>query len=103
VLPPGLPRFDSDLRSDYLKSTLHRVTLPPAEDRYTGAERMTRARYSIPYFVSPDIDAVIECISECADASNPVKYEPVVQREYRLMRAKLQYPDKSTQPIAASG
>ncbi len=79
---------------DYLKSTLHRVTLPPASDRYTGAERMTRARYSIPYFVSPDIDAVIECMKECADAKNPVKYEPVVQGEYRLMRAKLQYPEK---------
>ncbi len=55
---------------------------------------MTRARYSIPYFVSPDIDAVIECMKECADAKNPVKYEPVVQGEYRLMRAKLQYPEK---------
>ncbi len=89
--------------ADYLKSTLHRVTLPPAADRFTGVERMTRARYSIPYFVSPDIDAVIECMSECAGESNPVKYEPVVQREYRLMRAKLQYPDKAAQPIAASG
>lgn len=81
--------------SDYLKSTLHRVTLPPASDRYTGVERMMRARYSIPYFVSPDIDAVIECMKECSNAGNPVKYEPVVQREYRLMRAKLQYPEKT--------
>jgi len=40
------------------------------------------------------MDAVIECMKECADAKNPVKYEPVVQREYRLMRAKLQYPGK---------
>jgi isopenicillin N synthase-like dioxygenase len=52
---------------------------------------MTRARYSIPYFVSPDIDAVIECLKECAGKDNPVKYEPVVQGDYRLMRAKLQY------------
>jgi isopenicillin N synthase-like dioxygenase len=76
--------------------------MPPAEDRYTGPERMTRARYSIPYFVSPDIDAVIECIPECANESNPAKYDPVVQREYRLMRAKLQYPDKAIQPPTAS-
>ncbi len=88
--------------ADYLKSTLHRVTLPPAEDRFTGVERMIRARYSIPYFVSPDINAVIECMSECAGEGNPVKYEPVVQQEYRLMRAKLQYPDKAAQSIAAS-
>lgn len=74
-----------------MKSTLHRVTLPPAADRFTGEERMTRARYSIPYFVSANIDAVIECIKECASQENPVKYEPVIQREYRLMRAKLQY------------
>lgn len=77
--------------NDYLKSTLHRVTLPPAEDRFTGSERMTRARYSIPYFISPDVDARIEVMSECASESNPTKYEPVIQREYRLMRAKLQY------------
>jgi isopenicillin N synthase-like dioxygenase len=89
--------------ADYLKSTLHRVTLPPASDRFTGAERVTRARYSIPYFVSPDLDAVIECMSECADANNPVKYEPVVQGEYRLMRAKLQYPEKVAETGTVSG
>ncbi len=87
---------------DYLKSTLHRVTLPPADDRYTGAERMTRARYSIPYFVSPDIEAMIECMKEMADEKNPAKYEPVVQREYRLMRAKLQYPDREQAVVSAS-
>jgi isopenicillin N synthase-like dioxygenase len=91
------------MQADYLKSTLHRVTLPPAEDRFTGVERITRARYSIPYFVSPDIDAVIECMTECASEGNQVKYEPVVQGEYRLMRAKLQYPDKAAQLIIASG
>ena len=89
--------------ADYLRSTLHRVTLPHGQDRFTGAERLTRARYSIPYFVSPDLDAVIECLSECADAANPVKYEPVVQREYRTMRAALQYPEKPTKVAAVSG
>ncbi|KAH8803689.1 putative UPF0676 protein [Xylogone sp. PMI_703] len=89
--------------NDYLKSTLHRVTLPPAADRFTGEERMTRARYSIPYFVSPDIDAKIEVIKECTDAKNPAKYEPVIQREYRLRRAKLQYPEKPTQTAAVVG
>ena len=79
------------------------MTLPPASDRFTGAERMTRARYSIPYFVSPDLDAVIECMPECAGANNPVRYEAVVQREYRLMRAKLQYPEKAAETAAVSG
>jgi len=77
--------------NDYLTSTLHRVTLPPADDRYTGEIRMTRARYSIPYFVSPDSDSVIACIPECANEANPPKYEPVLQGDYRRMRAKLQY------------
>jgi isopenicillin N synthase-like dioxygenase len=56
---------------------------------------MTRARYSIPYFVAPDSDAVIQCMPECAGAGNPIKYEPVVQREYNLLRGKLQYPEKA--------
>ena len=70
------------------------MTLPAAGDRFTGEERMTRARYSIPYFVSPDSDTMIECIPECADELNPPKYGPVMQRAYILMRGKLQYAEK---------
>ena len=77
--------------TDYLKSTLHRVTLPEEQDRFTGEERLTRARYSIPYFVAPDSTAVIECLAECTSEANPAKYGPVVQREYDLMRGKLHY------------
>lgn len=77
--------------TDYLKSTLHRVALPPIEDRFTGVDRMTCARYSIPYFISPDSDTIIDCLTECANDSNPAKYKPISQREYRLMRGKLQY------------
>lgn len=61
---------------------------------------MTRARYSIPYFVSPDSDAVIECMKECADENNPAKYEPVTQKDYRLMRGKLQYSEKEPKVTA---
>jgi isopenicillin N synthase-like dioxygenase len=64
---------------------------------------VTRARYSIPYFVSPDIDALIECMTECSSTDNPIKYEPIVQREYRLMRAKLQYPEKVANVAVVSG
>jgi isopenicillin N synthase-like dioxygenase len=79
------------MNKEYLKSTLHRVTLPPFQDRFTGVERITRARYSIPYFVAPNSDALIECIPECASKSNPAKYEPVIPREYFAMRGRLQY------------
>ncbi|KAI3326756.1 thymine dioxygenase [Xylariaceae sp. AK1471] len=81
--------------NDYLKSTLHRVTLPPtdrkSEDGGVMTPSMTSSRYSIPYFVSPDPTAVIECLPACADAQNPSRYPPVVQEDYRRMRARGQY------------
>ncbi|EXJ58902.1 hypothetical protein A1O7_06332 [Cladophialophora yegresii CBS 114405] len=73
--------------NDYLKSTSHRVQLPPRQDRHTGDERLTRARYSIPYFVSTDPDTVIECLTRGEQA----EYEPITQREYAAMRARMQY------------
>ncbi|KAI4271876.1 MAG: hypothetical protein LQ337_005693 [Flavoplaca oasis] len=74
-----------------LKSTLHRVTLPPRQDRFTGDENLTRARYSIPYFVAPKEKAVIETIQECVTETNPAKYKPIRWDEYRLMRGSMQY------------
>ncbi|KAK8877410.1 thymine dioxygenase [Apiospora arundinis] len=81
--------------NDYLKSTLHRVTVPPVDgSRTRDTPKMTRARYSIPYFVSPNLDAVIECIPQCTGPNNPPKYEPVTQDAYNRMRGKLQYSEK---------
>lgn len=77
--------------TDQLKSTMHRVTLPPLSDRFEGKERMTRARYSIPYFVSPDGDSVVECLPVCMSEERPAKYEATKWDEYRKMRAALQY------------
>lgn len=90
---PKFPKMDVFLMliADYLKSTLHRVILPPGDDRFTSIERMTRSRYSIPYFVAPDSETLIECLIECTSDENPAKHGPVTQREYNLMRGKLQY------------
>ncbi|KAI8956960.1 Clavaminate synthase-like protein [Daldinia sp. FL1419] len=78
--------------NDFLKSTLHRVTLPPIQNNINmNEELMTESRYSIPYFVSPDEKSVIECLSVCTDENHPTKYEPVVQEDYRRMRARGQY------------
>lgn len=88
--------------NDTLKSTLHRVTLPPREDRFTGPERMTKERYSIVYFVSPDSDSVIKCLSECTSEKRPVRYEPITQMEYRLMRGKLQYREKEVDEVVVN-
>ncbi|KAJ6004484.1 hypothetical protein N7522_006129 [Penicillium canescens] len=77
--------------NDILRSTNHRVTLPPLEDRFEGPRRMTRGRFSIPYFMAPDPDSVIECIPSCMRDDLPAKYEPVTQAGYNQMRASMQY------------
>ena len=74
-----------------LKSTYHRVTLPPQQDRFTGDERMTKERYSIVYFMAPDPDLVIETMPSCVDEGHPSKYEPITQRDYVTFRARMQY------------
>ncbi|KAI1250692.1 hypothetical protein MGN70_007749 [Eutypa lata] len=80
--------------NDGLKSTLHRVTLPPVQmNSPIGEKLMTKSRYSIPYFVAPDPTSVIECLPMCSHEGNPPKYEPVVQEDYRRMRAKGQYAE----------
>ncbi|KAL8760495.1 MAG: hypothetical protein Q9184_003315, partial [Pyrenodesmia sp. 2 TL-2023] len=77
--------------NDTLKSSLHRVTLPPLQDRFSGHQRLTRARYSIPYFVAPIGSSVIETIPTCVDERTPKKYGGVCWDEYRLMRGSAQY------------
>jgi len=77
------------LFADYLKSTMHRVQLPPLQSRFSGDNRMTRARYSIPYFITTDPDLLVECLR--FDEEHPPKYEPITQRDYSAMRARMQY------------
>ncbi|KAJ5597763.1 hypothetical protein N7537_007847 [Penicillium hordei] len=80
-----LQRWSNDL----VKSTSHRVTLPPCPDRFEGIDRMTRRRFSIPYFMAPDPDSVIECIPCVREGA--AKYEPITQAGYNQMRASMQY------------
>lgn len=78
--------------NDILKSTLHRVGPPRSSSSCsTNTNGMTPARYSIPYFVSPEGDSVVECLPTCTSEERPVKYKPIVWDEYRLMRASMQY------------
>jgi isopenicillin N synthase-like dioxygenase len=77
--------------ADTLKSTLHRVALPPVADRIQNDESMTKERYSIVYFIGADADAVVECLPACVDGEHPAKYEPITQRAYCQMRSKVQY------------
>ncbi|KAL4896700.1 thymine dioxygenase [Aspergillus ambiguus] len=77
--------------NDRLRSTNHRVRMPPLADRGEGAGRMTRERYSIPYFMSADPASVIECIPSCISADRPAKYNPITQADYNKMRASMMY------------
>lgn len=47
---------------------------------------MTRERFSIPYFVGGDTDALIERIPSCISEKEPAKYEPTTVAAYHLMR-----------------
>ena len=94
MVGPGDPLVvpsTEEWKSDSLKSTVHRVGLPPKQDRFTGDERMTRARYSIPYFVSPEGPTIVDCLPPCTDEKHPVKYKPIRWNDYMLMRASMQY------------
>ena len=85
---------------------MHRVVLPPAMDRFTGKERMTRAMYSIPYFLVPDETAPVDTLKECISEAKPARYAPVKQYgEYRVMRGNVQYESKRPEAngIAAAG
>lgn len=39
-------------------------------------------RYSIPFFLQPPDDTMIECLSTCCDASNPPKEPPITAGNY---------------------
>mgnify|MGYP001159532535 CR=1 FL=1 len=41
-----------------------------------------RDRYSIPYFVLPSPDTVIECLPTCHEPDNPPREEPITVQEY---------------------
>lgn len=70
--------------NDELRSTLHRVRTPS----HGG---MTRARYSIPYFVCADGDRTIDCVPGCSGPNRPKKYAPIRCNDYVDMRMNASY------------
>lgn len=73
---------------DYLASTVHQVHLPTSELSYEGEgqERMTRSRYSMPFFVIPRADSVMECLEFPAIQGQEKKYEPITYGEYARIK-----------------
>ncbi|TIV95831.1 MAG: isopenicillin N synthase family oxygenase, partial [Mesorhizobium sp.] len=50
-----------------------------------------RERYSMPFFVDCDFDAIIEPLPSCVTDSNPRRYKPVTCGEYKLGRFATSY------------
>jgi isopenicillin N synthase-like dioxygenase len=59
-------------------SNLHRVVNPPR-----GVQSATR-RLSIAFFVNPNHDALIECMSSCQGPGNPPRHPAVLAGEHRF-------------------
>jgi len=65
-------------------STPHRVV-----------NRYGRERYSIPFFVNPDFDAVIAPLAGCVDADHPARFETVHAGEFILDRFRQVWPSRA--------
>jgi isopenicillin N synthase-like dioxygenase len=75
--------------NDTLKSTLHRVRAPPLQNGQQS--KITKARYSIPYFVTADRDKTIDCLPGCFGPERPKRYEPIKAGEYIARRLNATY------------
>ncbi|MBA8885363.1 isopenicillin N synthase family dioxygenase [Dokdonella fugitiva] len=67
-------------------STTHRVVNPPGEEA-------RKPRYSVPFFLHPNPDFIIDALPSCISAGNPNRYpKPISAHEYlqeRLREIKL--------------
>ncbi len=63
-------------------STTHRVVNPPGESA-------RQARYSIPFFLHPNPDFLIETLPQCISDENPNRYpEPITSHGYLMQRLR---------------
>ncbi len=68
------------LTNHVFPSTTHRVVNPPGE-------LAKQSRYSIPFFLHPNADFVIETLETCISDDNPNRYpEPLSSHEYLTQR-----------------
>ena len=63
-------------------STTHRVTNPPGE-------RSRAPRYSVPFFLHPNPDVVLDPLPTCITAENPCRYDDsITAHEYLMQRLR---------------
>lgn len=70
------------LTNHVLPSTPHRVVNPPGE-------AAQQSRYSIPFFLHPNPDFLIQTLPGCISPENPDRYpEPITANEFLLQRLR---------------
>ncbi|MFT4190232.1 MAG: 2-oxoglutarate and iron-dependent oxygenase domain-containing protein [Comamonas sp.] len=77
--------------NDRYKSTPHRVI-----------SSLQHERYSIPYFVEPNPETVIDCLPGCFDAEHPPRYETTRCVDYMLRRFSETYSYRKTEASETS-
>ena len=66
--------------NDAWVSTPHRVANPPRNGG--GSSR----RQSIPFFLNPNSDTIIECLPQFRSAERPAKYDPISYADYIALK-----------------
>lgn len=64
------------------KNTVHRVVEPPKLKDDEDEEGVTPARYSVPFFASPDPEAVVEALPGCWSEEVPKRWKAINAGEY---------------------
>jgi isopenicillin N synthase-like dioxygenase len=63
-------------------STSHRVVNPPGD-------KARQPRYSVPFFLHPNPDVVLDPLAQCVTADNPKRYDtPITSHEYLQQRLR---------------
>ena len=61
-----------------------------------------RDRYSVPFFVSPEYDTIIECLPGCEGPGNPAKYPPVSMEAFTIEFLDRNYANRNQQVQCAA-
>ena len=71
----------SRLTNNKLKSTVHRVVNPPKE-------KLSQARFSIPFFMHPKSNMALNCLKNCIDTKHPKMFSDIIAGKYLDQRLK---------------